>query len=127
MSSFRFGVIMKYTMTAPCDLCPFRNDEKRLYVHPSVLLDMASGEFCCHKTGEAYEDEEVSEIRPTKDSQHCAGALIFCEKTGQPHQMMRIAERLGMYDRRKLDITAPVFSSLQELRRLSRSVDSTTA
>jgi hypothetical protein len=106
-------------MTTPCDLCPFRNDGKRLYVHPSVLLDMAAGQFCCHKTGEVYEDDEISEIRPTKDSQHCAGALIFCEKTGQPHQMMRIAERLGMYDRRKLDMNAPVFSSSREVRRLS--------
>lgn len=110
---------MKYTMTTPCDLCPFRNDEKRLYVHPSRLLEMAAGEFCCHKTGEHYEDDEVSEIRPTKNSQHCAGALIFCEHTNQPHQMMRIAERLGMYDRRKLDMTAPVFSSSREVRRLS--------
>ena len=42
---------------------------------------------------------------------HCAGALILLEKLNLPSQMMRIAERLGMYDRRKLDMLAPVFDS----------------
>lgn len=47
---------MKYQLTKPCDLCPFRNDSKRLYVNPEKLQGMASGEFCCHKTGEADEE-----------------------------------------------------------------------
>lgn len=54
-------------------------------------------------------------IVPTKDSQHCAGALIFLEKIEEPHQMMRICERLGMYDRTKLDMDAPVFESWYEV------------
>lgn len=39
---------------------------------------------------------------------HCAGALIFLEKRNRPNQMMRIAERTGSYDRRTLDMKAPV-------------------
>lgn len=109
---------MKYDMVKPCDLCPFRNDEKRLYVHVSTLRGMASGEFCCHKTGVVSEDD--SEIVPTEDSKHCAGALIMLEKMNAPHQMMRIAERLGMYDRRKLDMTAPVFGSFSEASKKPR-------
>lgn len=104
---------MKYNLTRPCNLCPFRNDHGRLYVHPSTLEGMASGEFCCHKTG--VSNDETGTIEPTRDSQHCAGALIFLEKIEQPHQMMRICERLGMYDASKLDMDAPVFSSFDEV------------
>lgn len=104
---------MKYDLTKPCDLCPFRNDDKRLYVHPEVLMGMASGEFCCHRTGEV--DEETGDIEPTAKSQHCAGALIMLEKMEQPHQMMRICERLRLYDRTKLDMNAPVFGSFDEV------------
>lgn len=101
---------MNYTKTTPCDLCPFRNDSKRLTVSSERLLEMAAGEFACHKTAPLVEDEENgSEYRPTEKSQHCAGALIFNEKRGMPHQMMRICERLGMYDASKLDMDAPVF------------------
>jgi hypothetical protein len=110
---------MKYDLTKPCDLCPFRNDEKRLYVAPSTLAGMAAGEFCCHKTGVV--NEEGTAIEPTDKSQHCAGALIMLEKMEQPHQMMRICERLGMYDRRKLDMDAPVFGSFAEVRKAEKN------
>jgi hypothetical protein len=103
---------MKYDLATPCNLCPFRNDAKRLPVHPSVLAGMASGEFCCHKTGVA--NDETGEIEPTDESQHCAGALIFLEKIEQPHQMMRICERLGLYDRTKLKMDAPVIELPEE-------------
>jgi hypothetical protein len=32
----------------------------------------------------------------------------------KPHQMMRISERLGLYDRRKLHMDAPVHNNLGE-------------
>jgi hypothetical protein len=110
---------MNYKLTKPCDLCPFRNDECRLVVSARRLAEFASGEFCCHKTGEM--DYDNDEIHPTEKSQHCAGALIFLEKIGKPHQMMRISERLGMYDASKLDMTAPVFGSWQEVRKAKQS------
>lgn len=104
---------MKYDLTTPCGLCPFRNDGKRLRVAPERVLEMAAGEFCCHKTTEI--DDETGEFPPKPDSQHCAGALIFLEHLEQPHQMMRICERLGMYDASKLNMDAPVFQSIEEL------------
>lgn len=102
---------MNYTKRTPCDLCPFRNDSGRLIVHPSRLRGFVKGEFCCHKTGSSAEDGDIC---PTKNSQHCAGALIFLEKIGEPHQMMRIVGRLGLYDPEKLDMAAPVFDSWKE-------------
>lgn len=35
---------MKYDMTKPCNLCPFRNDEKRLYVDADQLRHLSPGE-----------------------------------------------------------------------------------
>lgn len=96
---------MQYTMTTPCDECPFLQKMKRGFTLKK-LKAFASGEFHCHKSG-AVDDEE-GEFVATKNSVHCAGALIFLEKRDQPHQMMRICERLGMYDRTKLDMTAQV-------------------
>jgi hypothetical protein len=70
------------------------------------LNEFASGEFPCHKSAET--DEETGEYHATQESVHCAGALIFNEKRKRPHQMMRIAERLGMYDYTKLNMKAKV-------------------
>lgn len=99
---------MEYTMTKPCGDCPFLSQ----YAHAfpkQKLKGFASGEFPCHKTAELVDDiESGSQYIGDGDSLHCAGALIFNEKRGQPHRMMRIAERLGMYDRTKLDMTADV-------------------
>ena len=106
---------MKYDLRTPCNLCPFRNDRKRLWVPVDRMLEMANGEFCCHKT--AKHNDETGEYDPTPDSQHCAGALIFLEKIEQPHQMMRICERLGLYDRTKLDMHSPVFGSIAEAKK----------
>lgn len=48
------------------------------------------------------------------NAQHCAGALILLEKMEQPNQMMRWMERIGAYDRTKLDMDAPVFGDTEE-------------
>ncbi len=98
---------MIYSMTKPCDQCPFLKKNSKSY-GLRRLRELASGSFPCHKTAECYEDNEVSEFRATTKSLHCAGALIFCEKRNAPNQMMRIAERLGMYDRTKLDMSSVV-------------------
>ncbi len=104
---------MNYDLTNPCDLCPFRNDAKRLTLSADRLREMASGEFCCHKTG--VSNDETGDIEPTEKSQHCAGLLIFLENMEAPHQMMRICERLRLYDRTKLNMDAPVFESWDEV------------
>lgn len=99
---------MQYTMTTPCPECPFLKSMSHGY---SIrrLREFASGEFPCHKTADYREDDDGSGgFVANSESQHCAGALIFNEKRNQPHQMMRICERFGHYDRTKLDMTAEV-------------------
>lgn len=106
---------MKYELKSPCLNCPFRNDIQFQLDDGRVReieesLNRAS--FPCHKTVNYTSDGET-EIGP--DAQHCAGALILLEKLECPSQMMRIAERLGMYDRKKLNMDAPVFDSFDEM------------
>lgn len=57
--------------------------------------------FPCHETLD-YNVEPDEEPRHTEKTTHCAGALAYIEKHGVSSQMMRIAERLGMYDRHAL-------------------------
>ena len=97
---------MKYTMTSPCDACPFL-DTPQMKNGFSIarLKQFASGEFPCHQTATA---DEEGDYQATEKSLHCAGALIFNEKRNRPTQMMRICERLGLYDASKLDMDAPV-------------------
>lgn len=92
---------MKFTMTVPCDNCPFRKvggiplRKSRIREIAQMMLNSQSGTFPCHKSVD-YEDDD-----PTGDV-HCAGALIFAEKNGNATQMMRIMERFGDYDHTKL-------------------------
>ncbi len=111
---------MKFTMTSPCGNCPFRSDkpfflaEGRAEEITNNLL--SGGTFPCHKTVDYdHPDDEDGEGVVTDDSIHCAGALIMLEKMESPSQMMRIAERLGMYDRTKLKMDAPVYDSADEM------------
>lgn len=105
---------MHYKMTTPCDECPFLKGSgftlKSLQTH-------ASGQFPCHKQCDLNEDTSAYEEKANGKTAHCAGALIFLEKQNAPHQMMRIAERLGMYDHTKLDMDAPVGTKASDFRR----------
>ena len=109
---------MNYTMTTPCPHCPFRTDipgylsEERMQ---DIIDALLSGKtFTCHKTTVPDEHDEGA-MRDGPNAQHCAGALIFLEHLEAPNQMMRIAERLGFYDRTKLDMNAPVPDDQWEL------------
>jgi hypothetical protein len=125
---------MKYDMTRPCDLCPFRRDTKGLHgLHPSTaakfgeqMLGTQGGSFVCHKTTRVVDDDFVD---AGEDSKACAGSLIFAEKNGNATQLMRIMERLGFYDPEKLmsqpkEVLDSVFDDLDEMieanRRASR-------
>ena len=103
---------MNYNMTEPCDACPILLGSGFTY---RSLSAHASGEFACHKTCELSDD--TGNFEPKKKSLHCAGALIFLEKKNAPHQMMRIRERLGMYDRTKLNMDAPVVARAADCKR----------
>lgn len=110
-----------YGMTSPCPKCPFRNDIPG-YLTPARVTEiersLVNAEFPCHLTTNLDDqDEDEQFYYPTGDEVHCAGALILLEKLERPSQMMRIAERIGMYDMRKLDMAAPVFSSFAAMKR----------
>lgn len=104
---------MKFDLRRPCPQCPFRSDIAA-FLTPGRVREITNtmirqqGTFACHKTT-AHDDD--GEHCPSSSEQHCAGALIFLERLGRPNQMMRIMERLGGYDRTKLDMDAPVFAT----------------
>lgn len=103
---------MNYSMTEPCDACPYLKGSGFTW---ASLVRHAVGEFACHKTCDL--SDETGTYEPKAKSLHCAGALIFLEKQDKPHQMMRICERLGFYDMRKLNMDAPVVSKPSDCKR----------
>ena len=109
-----------FALTSPCDTCPFRNDIDPYLTAERVMEiqeSLVNAEFPCHKTvADTGEDSDCNEFHiPGPDEIHCAGALILLEKQNQPSQMMRIAERLRMYDRTKLDMDAPVCDCWEDM------------
>jgi hypothetical protein len=102
---------VNYDLIRPCPHCPFRADTDS-YLRADRAVEIAQNlargaEFACHKTTQADPDDE-SECVAVAGSQFCAGALIALERMDAPNQSMRIAERLGIYDPAKLDMSAPV-------------------
>jgi hypothetical protein len=108
---------MNFDLIRPCPKCPFRTD-----VTPYLRTDRVAeicdsmvnedSTFACHKTTQ-FDDE--GECIPSSKEQHCAGATIMLEKIEQPNQAMRIWERMGWYDRTKLDMSAPVYDSPEDM------------
>ena len=98
---------MDFTMTNPCDECPFRADKIFPLESGQVIEIVEGGKFPCHKTLNA-DMEDVGEAAA------CAGLMILLEKENMPNQIMRIGERSGFYDRTKLNMDAPVYASIEE-------------
>ena len=91
---------MKFDMRKPCNECPFIcGSSTNRTLREGRLEEIVDGlrsdaTFTCHK----------SLSLPSSEQQHCAGALIFSEREGNVGQMVRFAERLGLYDQTKLDM-----------------------
>lgn len=106
---------MKYELRRPCNNCPFRTDVEPFITHGrarELVAALVRSEFTCHKTTVSVDDDEGGSSRiDGPNAQHCAGALIMLEHVNQPSQMMRICERIGMYDRSKLDMSSPVYTT----------------
>ena len=106
-----------FDLKKPCKHCPFRTDI-RFYLRTDRIEEICESiidwqqSFPCHKT--TKHDDEGDTIQHNGEM-HCAGALIMMEHMEQPNQMMRISERLGAYDRTKLNMDAPVFESADEM------------
>ena len=94
---------MKYSLVRPCVECPFLPG---FTISVERLREFAeNGQFACRKHCEVDEEAFVAK---GPDTPCCAGALIALEKASRPNQMMRISERLGFYDRSKLDMSVEV-------------------
>lgn len=114
---------MRFDLRRPCAECPFRNDRPG-YLRPSraaSLFDALTVEgvtFTCHKTLDYSNCDEEGNPgkREDKDDQHCAGALIMLEKAKltSANQMLRIAQGLGIYDPKGLDLDSPICGSREE-------------
>jgi len=108
---------MKLDLIKPCSDCPFRSD-KPFYLSLSRVKEILfaiidqDATFSCHKTNNYENDDDAVE---TAKSQHCAGATIMLEHIEKPNQWMRIAERIGLYDRTKLKMDSPVYRSPEEM------------
>lgn len=86
---------MNYNVKKPCANCPFlkgkgavRLREERAHEIGGMMLSPSGGDFVCHKTTH----------RPNESQSHCAGAIAFALKNGNMTQMMRISQRLRMFD-----------------------------
>lgn len=103
---------MKYDLVKPCKTCPFRieNDGFKFPYRRAEQIVYADGGFACHSTT-TKKGRGVNH----KEAQACAGRLIVLERSEQPDQMMRICERIGLYDRRKLKMDTPgVFEDIDD-------------
>jgi hypothetical protein len=103
-----------FSLPTPCANCPFLI-EPRFYLTPDRVDEIAESiregaTFSCHKTVDR-DDESIE--RGNRERQ-CAGVLITLEREDMLNQMMRIGERIGMYDRTKLNMDANVYDSLDE-------------
>lgn len=116
---------MDNSKRVPCNNCPFRK-VGGIRLTQSRITEIAvrnEGDFPCHKTT-VDSGTGDGQLCATKDSKQCAGFLIFREKALHPNQMMRIAERLRLYDARRLmegnPAVADIFDSLSEMRSVHR-------
>jgi len=106
---------MKFELTGPCSDCPFRTD-RPFFLTASRAVEIGNSlvegaPFACHKTTD-FKDDDSATVKA--DSQHCAGALIVLERSGVYGQCQQIAESLGLYDKNKLEMDAPVFNKMAE-------------
>lgn len=119
---------MKWDLLKPCSNCPFLKKggialmPGRVREIGGLMLESQGGTFSCHKTVDRSGDDDEGRPRlPGPNERHCAGALIFAEKNENATQMMRIAERLRMYDARKMmadkEAVALVFDDLDQMLR----------
>jgi hypothetical protein len=116
----------------PCPECPFTRGPKAVRVRRGRIIELTGlmlgrrggGEFSCHNTVEYCDTcDEQGEGCPghQTESRHCAGALIFAEKHGTSTQMMRVAQRLRLYDPARLEGKELVFDTVEEM--LATAVD----
>lgn len=105
---------MNHELKRPCPDCPFRTDSLEGWLGENRAEEIIDSITRLQQTFACHETTGIKGDVPKGGEQQCAGAMIMLEKIERPTQMMRIAERLGMYDRHALDMDAPVFDGPEE-------------
>jgi hypothetical protein len=108
-----------FRLKSPCPHCPFRKDIPAFLRKDRVRElreNLPEQSFTCHKTIQ-YSDDEGEPMQGTGMEALCAGSLILMEKLGEQWRPAQLGERLGLYDRSKLDMAAPVFENWDEMEK----------
>lgn len=107
---------MNFNLSGTCANCPFRTDVAANYGWlgqeraAEIAESLSEWAFPCHKTTSHDDyDEEYGYHPNSGKEQACYGALVVLENEGKlfQNQMMRIAQRLGLfksYDRLNLNL-----------------------
>ncbi len=112
---------MRFDLRSPCDDCPFRTNAP---MHEGIIAELTSKidsllddglVHSCHKTDPRADCEAHKRAPKGSPVQHCAGALIMMEKMGRRQIAAVFAEIKGIYDPKRLNMEAPVFSSPKEM------------
>jgi hypothetical protein len=99
---------VKFNLKKPCKDCPFiQGSTTNVTLAEGRLKEIAGSlmqgmSFTCHKTLELESSRQ----------EHCAGALQYLEREEKPNQIMRIAERIGLYDHTKLEQCPNLIASI---------------
>ena len=120
---------MRFDLRRPCPECPFTTGPRAVRgLHPARVRELAEGArswqgqtFACHKTVDYSRTDEDGHTPGGPREQHCAGALIFSIAGGYSTQMMRIAERLRLFNPDALledpAVVRSVYGSVEEMIR----------
>ncbi|OTG87843.1 hypothetical protein [Acinetobacter sp. ANC 3813] len=108
---------MNFDLRAPCGNCPFRTDVKTNYDWlgkgraEGIAQTLNENVFPCHKTTIHDDDGEYDAFNPKE--QACYGAIVVLEHEGKlfQNQMMRIADRFGMYQHHQINLSLPIVRS----------------
>lgn len=99
-----------FDLKRPCAECPFRRSRAAAYgLRPQRLEDIRTAPaFQCHKTlGSIQMSEDAGSVqRHSGDRpQQCAGLMAVLHASGQPNQIMQVAQRMGVFDAAVIDPT----------------------
>lgn len=95
----------------PCKTCPFLTGGEGLrHLGTDRAAEIVHSVRDRQETFTCHDDLP----KPESKRQHCVGVMLMLEKINRPNQMMRICERMGMYDRTKLVGADSVFDDFDD-------------
>jgi len=99
---------MMFDLKRPCTTCPFRIGQT-FFLQRGRLEEIRRGSaFQCHKTVD-YDNWNTN--RQGDRPQQCAGLMAVLHRSGEPNQIMQVAQRLGHLDPTQLDPRREAFAS----------------